>query len=321
MPNNDTQTPKRSRRWLVLVGIGLLLVLAAVAYRFYGLSLPLGEGPAGPTVDRAAFAEPWTDREVLLLGIGDSITAGYGVREAYSYVGRLAKNPKDEFDDMRGICLSAVLPNIEKRNIARSGSTSIHHLDYVTDQLDEQHPAVFGLVVMTSGGNDLIHNYGRTLPREGAMYGASIEQAGPWIESFEQRLGRILDLIAKRFPGGCLIFLADIYDPTDGVGDAERAGLPAWPDAMKMLDAYNAVIRRCAAERPFVHVVPIHDDFLGHGFHCTQPWNEHYRADDPHHWYAPNIEDPTACGYDAIRRRFLIEIANQADHFRELPVP
>ena len=31
---------------------------------------------------------------------------------------------------------------------------------------------VFGLVVMSSGGNDLIHWYGRTPPREAAMYGA-----------------------------------------------------------------------------------------------------------------------------------------------------
>jgi len=46
----------------------------------------------------------------------------------------------------------------------------------------------------------------------------------------------------------------------------------------------------------------------GHGIYCRQFWREHYRADDPHHWYGDNLEDPNHRGYDAIRRRFLIEI-------------
>ena len=202
------------KRWrhaiLTLVGIGVLA--GAYFYKTYWLSKPpVGSGPAGPTVAKEAFAETWTDRKVLLLGVGDSVTAGFGVPATHSYFGRLVANPDDEFPEMRGICLSAVLPNLTSRNMSVSGSTSLDHVRYLRDSLEEQPGDVFGLVVMTSGGNDLIHDYGRTPPREGAMFGATIQQAQPWIAAFEKRLGEMIDLIESRFPGGCRIFLADIW--------------------------------------------------------------------------------------------------------------
>jgi hypothetical protein len=147
------------------------------------------------------------------------------------------------------------------------------------------------------------------------MYGATLDQAAPWIEKFEKRLCKMIELLEARFPGGCMIFLADIYDPSDGVGDPASILLPDWPDCMAIHQAYNDVIHRCADQFPSVHVVPMHDTFLGHGIHCTQPWRKHYRGQDPHYWYAVNLADPNIRGYDAIRRLFLIEIAQQANRF------
>jgi hypothetical protein len=140
------------------------------------------------------------------------------------------------------------------------------------------------------------------------MYGATWEAAVPWISNFEARLRSMVKQIAAHFPGGCHIFLANIFDPTDGVGDIERAGLPAWKDGMKIFTAYNDVILRCSQQNSFVHLVDIHRAFLGHGIHCTQFWSTHYDARDPHYWYYINLEDPNERGYDAIRRLFLIEI-------------
>jgi hypothetical protein len=202
-----------------------------------------------------------------------------------------------------------------------SGSTSLDHLRLLRNQLEVQPADVFGLVVMTTGGNDLIHDYGRSPPREGAMYGASIEQARPWIDAFRDRLDAMIDTLDARFPGGCLIFLADIYDPTDGVGDAENANLPPWPDGLRIHAAYNQILHDCAAARPNVHLVPLHAEFLGHGIHCTQPWHEHYRREDPTYWYAFNLEDPNHRGYDAIRRLFLVEIARSCGQWSELEAP
>jgi hypothetical protein len=144
----------KTRRLLLLVGGGVLLVAAALLYLYFRYSKPVGSGPAGPQVPREAFAKPWTTRKVLLVGLGDSVTAGFGVDPQHSYFGRLVKNPDDEF--------------------------------------------------------------------------------------------------------------------------------------------------------------------LGHGIHCTQPWQVHYRRHDPHYWYAWNLEDPNIRGYDAIRRLFLIEIAKHVGQLKAL---
>ena len=307
-------TPPR-RRWSTrkrlvwLVIFGALLVAASLFYIRYWLVRPTGSGPAGPPVAKEPFEKPWTDRKVLLLGVGDSMTAGLGASlDELTYFQRLVENPKGEFSDMKGRSLSAVISNLEFENVALSGSNSIQHLDRV-ERLPEQEDDVLGIVVMTSGGNDLIHWYGRQPPKDGAMYGATFQQAKPWINSYNSRLNTILDLLEAKFPGGCEIFIGDIYDPTDGVGDAPSVFLPDWPDALEIHSAYNEVIHRCAKQREHVHVVPIHATFLGHGSHCRQFWGKHYRRRDPFYWYYINVEDPNDRGYDALRRIFLIEMA------------
>jgi lysophospholipase L1-like esterase len=307
MPAASRRRKGTRRLWLLAWPIACLAIALLVKYSWF--SVTIGKGPAGPVVPRDAFQAVWTSRPVLLLGIGDSITDGYGASKGRSYFNRLIANSPDEFPGMKGVCLGSVLPNLKHRNLAVSGSTSLEHQAHQLAGLEIQPRDVFGLVVMTTGGNDLIHHYGRTPPQEGAMYGATLEQARPWVEAFDHRLKGMLDRLNICFPGGCEVFLANIYDPTDGVGDTERAGLPAWPDCLQILEAYNSVIAHCANERPNVHLVNLHDEFLGHGIHCAQPWHAHYRSADPHYWYYTNLEDPNDRGYDAIRRLFLLEIA------------
>jgi hypothetical protein len=122
--------------------------------------------------------------------------------------------------------------------------------------------------------------------------------------------------VQTRFPEGCHIFLANIYDPTDGVGDIERAGLPPWTDGLRILAKYNDILQQAAGRHPHVHLVDIHGPFLGHGIHCTRFWHPHYDSKDPHYWYYLNLEDPNERGYDAIRRLFLLEIAKIAGELR-----
>ncbi|MCM2370984.1 SGNH/GDSL hydrolase family protein [Aporhodopirellula aestuarii] len=297
----------KSRRWILLLGAIVLLLVPA--YIQFFLRRPIGEGPAGPAVESSAFNETWTDREIMLLGLGDSVTRGLGAAsKSHSYFERLKNNPGDEFEDMQGKCLSAVLPNLTSENFAVSGSTSIDHLNTLEAQVPTYPDDVFGLVVMTTGGNDLIHSYGRRPPEEGAMYGATLEQAEPWIANFETRLETILHGIEARFPGGCVIYLGDIYDPTDSVGDAPSIFLPDWPDGLVIHAKYNETIRRVASRRENVHVVDLYQTFLGHGSHCRQFWRSTYDPADPHYWFYDNIEDPNDRGYDAIRRVFLNRI-------------
>src|SRR5262245_21353226 len=100
---------RRRLRWILIAGA--IVILAAVAYVHFFLYLPMGSGPAGPTVDGSAFHETWSDRQVLLVGLGDSVTAGFGARKGYSYFDRLVANPPDQFEELKGICLTRVLPN------------------------------------------------------------------------------------------------------------------------------------------------------------------------------------------------------------------
>ena len=310
----NPQAPARERRprrvvWLVVLGV--IAAGAILAYRHYWFSRPIGTGAAGPPVPSEKFEFTWTDRPVHLVGIGDSVTFGLGAStQAKSFFRRLVENPPDEFPDMHGKCLSKVFPNLTDTNLALSGYTSLECLELLVPKLKLQDEDTFGIIVMTTGGNDIIHDYGRTLPREGAMYGATLEQARPWIKNFAVRLDSIIAGLEAKFPAGCEFFIANIYDPTDGVGDAQYAGLPAWPDGLKIIDAYNEIIGRAAENHTNVRLVNMHDAFLGHGIHCLQFWRRHYDARDAHYWYWDNLEDPNDRGYDALRRVFLNEMAH-----------
>ncbi len=300
---------KRNRRLMVILLAGLGLLGGGQFYRHFWLIHPVGTGPAGRAIDRSLFENSWTDRPVVLLGLGDSVTDGFGASGGKSYFDRLVKNPTDEFDDMLGINLSAVIPDLTVHNVSMSGTTSQELVDYQLPRLPEVDDDTFGIVVMTTGGNDIIHNYGQTPPHEGAMYGATFDQAEPWIANFEVRLGGILDVVAEHFPGGSAIFLANIYDPTDGIGDTINAGLPRWPDGLKTHAAYNEVITRVAKQRKEVFLVDMRGEFLGHGIHSRQFWQPFYHSEDSGYWYFDNLEDPNDRGYDALRRLFLHEMS------------
>jgi lysophospholipase L1-like esterase len=300
---------RRVPRYVWLIAVGLVVVGLTALYVYFRYSRPVGYGPAGPTVANEKFEFTWTDRPVLLVGIGDSVTAGYGASPHKSYFQRLVANPPDEFGDMQGKSLAKVFPNLTPTNLALSGSTSQECLDVLIPKLKTQDEDTFGIIVMTTGGNDIIHNYGRTPPREGAMYGATLQQAQPWIAKFRVRLDKILDQLEAKFPGGCMFFIANIYDPTDDSGDAAAAGLPDWPDGLKVIGAYNDILAHAAKARENVKLVDMHSGFLGHGIHCVQFWRKHYDRRDPHYWYWDNLEDPNDRGYDAVRRMFLNEMA------------
>jgi lysophospholipase L1-like esterase len=307
-------------RLIKIVGLPVIcFVIAAIVIAgilYFNFYLPQGKGSAGPEVPAEPFKHIWSEKKVLVLGIGDSITDGYGARDGFSYFERMFKNPIGDCNDMSGKNLSAVFPKLSAKNIAKSGTTSIQHFKDIESLKIE--PNMFGIVVMTTGGNDLIHNYGRLPPEEGAMYGATIEQAKPWIDNFRKRLDSMIIKLKEVFPSGCQIYLANIYDPADGTGNTMSwlTGLPAWPDGEKILAAYNKIIAECADKYDYVHLVDIHTAFQGHGIHCRKIWIKNYRWKDPSYWYYLNIEDPSERGYDAIRRLFLNEIVTLEKEFK-----
>lgn len=257
---------------LMLLLVGCSAAPPAPASRTTPSASPRSSGPV------------WSERPVHFVGIGDSVTKGFGASDGGSY-----------FQQLQGR-LEAVFPHMQATNLSVSTTTSSHHLDIQLPQLSPHGKDVFGWVVITTGGNDLIHNYGRTSPQEEAMFGASPEQARPWTAHFKKRLNTLLDGLRLRFPGGVRVFLANIYDPTDGQGDIQNAGLPLppWPGGLDVLDGYNAVIEEAAARRPEVELVDVHKAFMGHGIH---------HGDEPYYYYS-NLEDPNDAGYDRLTELF-----------------
>ena len=122
------------------------------------------------------------------------------------------------------------------------------------------------------------------------------------------RLDTLLTDLNAKFPGGCDIFFANIFDPTDGVGDPQTVMMNRWPACVKVLTLANEKIAELCEQYPNVHLVDIHSEFLGHGIHCDEFLRKHYHKDDPHFWYAPILEDPNIRGHDAIRRLYLNEM-------------
>ena len=153
----------------LIVGIS-----AFYGYLYFFIQRPEGSGPAGPDVPIAPFEKVWSEEKVILLGIGDSITDGYGATgygspKALSYFNRLISNPEVDSDDIQGRNLSKVYPNLTSKNISISGSVSEEHLNKHIAELEPFPSDVTGIVVMTSGGNDIIHQYGEAPPKECAM--------------------------------------------------------------------------------------------------------------------------------------------------------
>lgn len=302
-----------SFRWRFLV-LFFVLCVWAIGYgvlRIYLITrvLPMGVGPAGPSVAVAPFDGVWSLDKYILVGLGDSITRGLGTSRPYTYFQLLAQNDNEQYPEMAGCDLASVLPNLEFKNYAQDFTVTQQHIDVQLPRVAVYPADVRGIVVLTTGGNDLIHDYGRSKPCDGAMYGCSYRQAIVWTENIKQRIGQILNEINRKFPGGCDIFLANIFDPTDGISDPQIVGLPRWSQACRVLALTNEKIVELCNEFENVHLIDIHSTFLGHGIHCTERWRKYYHQDDPTFWYYHNLEDPNQRGYDAIRRLYITEIA------------
>lgn len=303
--------PKSHRRHiLILAAVGVVLLTGAIFFRHYYLRIPppVGEGPAGPAVPRKPFAEVWSRQRVLVVGLGDSIVVGEGAKEGYGCFARLIANPPGEDGPMQGLCLKSVFPNLEVLNMAVSDTTSCGHAELQVPQIPPQGPNVLGIAVISSGGNDLLDFLNTGRPKDCALYGATLQQAEPWIAAYEQRLDAMLAQLETSFPGGCHIFMFNLYDPSDGDGPAPFLPALKWPDAMKVLRD-NETIARCLARHPTAHLIDLHSLFMGHGFACARFWASTYRPEDPHFWYFTNWEDPNDRGHDAIRRLLLVEMA------------
>ena len=204
----------RKSIWLTAV-LSAAVIGAGLYYCHLFLHHPEGHGPVNIPM-RESWGKPDTN-EIWLVGLGDSVTAEFGASPGKSYWDRLLTGNDDD-PGANGKCLKQLFPNLMTTNLSQSGSTSLQHEKNQLPRVPRDGLRK-GIVLITTGGNDLIHSYGKAPPKEGAMYGATWDQAQPWIESFGRRLDRIVSELNARFPKGLDIFVTTIYDPSDGTGD------------------------------------------------------------------------------------------------------
>ena len=223
------------------------------------------------------------------VALGDSISIDeYAGGPGRGGASLLARNRDDDFPQWRGRDLATVRPDLAFALLAVDGGTTGTLLDRQLPRLAalDVRPVV---VTLTVGGNDVLAAYGDT-PAARAI-GARVR------ERVHEALGRL----RERAPDAALV-VGTVYDPSDGTGDAERVGLPPWPDVPLVLAELNDALRVVAAEHGAA-VAEIAERFLGHGLSRGDPAQSAPRPRDRELWYCSVIE-PNAWGASGVRGAF-----------------
>ena len=229
--------------------------------------------------------------------LGDSITAGAGSPgDDEDYV-RLLVNNTSTWPDWDGKDLTTLYPGIDVVDVSKSGSWTGTVLNDQIERLEEQVAYPFEgeiLVVITVGGNDL----------QSVLLNPS---------TVEDRLEKTVDnwrkiaeyfLDEQRFPDGTTVLMANVYEPTDAVGQAGDCfyGLNI-SSLLPSLHEANDQFRGLAEELGF-SVLDMRGTFLGHGFNYNDPNTPHYVEDDPSLWLANDCIHPNPRGHHEIRAMF-----------------
>ena len=231
-----------------------------------------------------------THNRIVYAALGDSMSiddyAGGPGRGAASLLWR---NRDHDFPAWAGRDLTTHDPTAHLALLASDGATST---TVVREQLGRLRrlgipPTV---ATVTMGGNDLLLAYGDTT--------AARQAIGTVVEYGRLVLAGLRALMGPQAP----IVVATVYDPSDGSGDADRLGLPAWPQALELLAELNRSLGALAAEHGAL-VADVHARFLGHGLAAGDPAQPAARPPHRGLWYCGLIE-PNAWGASEIRAAF-----------------
>jgi lysophospholipase L1-like esterase len=231
-----------------------------------------------------------TDSATHYVALGDSISIDdYSGGPGCGGASLLFANRDDDFPEWRGRDLRSADPGAAFSLLATDGATTGTLLDRQLPRLSTL-GARPTLVTLTIGGNDLLGAYGDTTAARAVI--DRVEAA------VRRALPRIGELLAT--PGQ--IVVGTVYDPSDGTGDADRLGLPAWPDAVAVIDELNERLR-AVATREGCAVAEIGQHFRGHGLLAGDPTRAEPRPAERDLWFSHVIE-PNAWGAGGVREAF-----------------
>lgn len=236
------------------------------------------------------------------VALGDSISIDdYAGGPGRGGASLLFRNCDDDFPEWRGRDLVSTIPGITFRLLASDGATT-------TTLLGDQLPRLRALrrrptlVTLTIGGNDLLSTYGDTR--------AARDMVGQVMRAVSRALTELCSMLA---PGGRVV-VGTVYDPSDGTGDADRLGLPPWPDAVGFVGDLNDALRRLAS-RHDAAVAEIGEYFRGHGLYAGDPAQPDPRPANRDLWYC-NLIEPNAWGAGGVREAFWAALAGTGDDLR-----
>jgi lysophospholipase L1-like esterase len=253
----------------------------------------------GPSGDHASYVPPGLTPEAgtRLVVLGDSISAGSGASsDALVYHALLAQNadgphPTESAADLETLTGGPVQIVDVSQGGATTGSLA-RQVDRVRSMIS---PPVNGhtVVVLTIGGNDLQGSIVGGNPT-GAVLDAAIANLRAMVEFFQS---------PDNFRDGTSIYVADVYDPSDGVAHVPGCffGLML-PALVAALDVWRDRYIELGTEMGFA-VIDTLGHFHGHGHHHDDATNPFYDAADPSGWFADCIH-PNDRGHHEIRRLF-----------------
>ncbi len=235
------------------------------------------------------------DRVVFL---GDSITAGGGTSGSNAYAERLTVMLKERFGD-----------DLQVDDCSQGGAVNS---SLMGSQIPNCFPGVEPkrtLVILTSGGNDLVQL---------AFQKPTFAAARPGIDVFVGQLRTALAFFAdaERFPTGAHVVFANIYEFTDGTGMMDScefaafAGLTGmWDDGVQIY-AYTETEYMKAAIEYGADVLFLEEMFCGHGHNAADPEGPCFGFhDDSELWIATDCIHPNRAGHAAIADGFFAVVS------------
>jgi lysophospholipase L1-like esterase len=227
------------------------------------------------------------------VALGDSMLIDYYAGgPGWGAASLLYKNLDDAYPDWRGKDLATLYPGIGFYNLTSDGATTDTVFNWQLPKVPTGENQAT-IIIITVGGNDLLHHYG--VP----------EEKGEKL-SYEMKV-KLIKIISYlqdpvRFPKPPRIYIGNIYDPSDGIGNLEKEGYSRWPNGLKVLDHWNKRIEEVAQEKGLT-LVDIHRHFLGHGVNYNDPSGKYYHPEDNTPWLWLVIE-PNSRGAHEIRKLF-----------------
>lgn len=246
------------------------------------------------------------DTLARVIFLGDSITDGVGAsRDELAYTALIQANASATWPAADGLDLESRFGNVEVVDRSRGGATTDSLRYGQLDALEEDlGSAVAGqtAVLITIAGNDvqtLILNADETK-----------EVTADILDNLEYTYDFFADPV--RFPDGAWVYLASVYEPSDGVGQVDACffGLEL-SETLVSLGQVNDAVRGQAEERGIAWL-DMHGHFLGHGYYAEDPANRYHHPEDPTLWFADDCIHPNDRGHHEIRRLFWYAVAGEA---------